>query len=131
MLKFKYDGLCCPNCGESNLHQERVEVFERINEDNETGVHVVVENGVASVDMSMEGNPSDRRDGVMMFFSCEHCPRRTWLSIVQHKGTTYLEQGIVKTIIKEDHPSESLESCIAAAIREWKEWNNTKTLEPV
>jgi len=76
-----------------------VEVWER-EEDAGTGIHVTVDGvdrptagrGVprVTVDADMEGNPSDRRHGLRIFFWCEHCTDEIELALDQHKGTTFL-----------------------------------------
>ena len=124
MLGFE-DALKCPNCNEPNLHHERVEVFER-GEDAEKGVHVTVQAGKAIFDLDMKENPSSRRNGISIFFSCEHCDSISVYEITQHKGVTYLEQRLIPTakarsIISPDkYPNETIESCISAAMREWQ-----------
>jgi hypothetical protein len=82
--------LQCPKCDGSNLHHERVEVFE-CGEDAKTGVHVVVANGKATVDTSLDGNPSARRHGLRIHFSCETCDAQPVMSVAQHKGSTYFD----------------------------------------
>ena len=88
--------MVCPGCGEANLYQDTVEVFNRDNEDSGTGLHVRIDGQTLNLDEDMKGTPSGRRDGLYITFVCEHCPGRVWLSIVQHKGTTYLN------IVQED-----------------------------
>ena len=39
------DGLKCPFCGEPNLHQGTVEIFNREDEDSDNGLHVRGESG--------------------------------------------------------------------------------------
>lgn len=86
-----YDAeLLCPNCKGSFLRHDRVEVFER-DEDQEAGVHVVVENGKAIIDQSLTGNPSDRRHGLSIHFECEGCSTKSVLTISQHKGNTFVD----------------------------------------
>jgi len=82
--------LVCRGCGDSMLHQGRVEVFNREQEDSATGLHVRIDGQTLSLDESMKDTPSGRRDGLCIFFWCEHCPEEVQLSIHQHKGTTYL-----------------------------------------
>ncbi len=82
--------LKCPSCGSSYLHHEKVEIFER-GEDEEKGLHVVVENGVVKTDTNMSGNPSARRHGLKIYFSCEECKTKPVLSISQHKGNTFVD----------------------------------------
>lgn len=94
----------CPACGSTNVHQDRVEVFER-REDADHGLHVTVlhhdrddravesrddREGTYRVDTSLQGNPSGRRHGVRIEFWCEQCPTRSLLTIAQHKGETRL-----------------------------------------
>lgn len=82
--------LLCPACGFNYLHHHRVEVFDR-KEDEEKGVHVSVTHGKAVFDQDLSGNPSSRRDGVCIYFTCEGCPAETVLTIAQHKGETHVE----------------------------------------
>lgn len=82
--------LLCPSCGSNYLHHGRVEVFE-CGEDAKHGVHVVVTDGRAEFDTSLEGNPSRRRHGLKIHFWCENCKAEPVLSISQHKGNTYVD----------------------------------------
>jgi hypothetical protein len=97
-MKPKFDKnhpnvLLCPKCGNNNLHQFKVETFARV-EDSAKGIHVIVEGtDIMKLDNDMSGNPSARRDGVSIHFSCESCPQVSVLTVVQHKGTTYLEMN--------------------------------------
>ena len=79
----------CPSCKGNNLHHEKVEIFER-GEDQPTGLHVSVENGKSITDTDLTGNPSNRRHGLSIHFSCEHCEAKPVLTVVQHKGSTYV-----------------------------------------
>lgn len=82
--------LKCPNCGSSHLHQKIIDVYERP-EDARTGLHVQVKDNKAITDANMEANPSPRRQGMLIQFSCEKCPTMPVLKIFQHKGTTYMD----------------------------------------
>jgi len=82
--------LLCPSCGFNYLHQERIEVFERA-EDQAQGVHVVVEELKATIDTDLTGNPSKRREGLSIRFWCEGCKAKPVLTISQHKGNTLVE----------------------------------------
>ena len=97
---IEWDGdtsyLVCLGCGDSMLHQGRVEVFNRDREDSETGLHVRIDDHALSLDGDIKDTPSGRRDGLYIYFGCEQCPGEVRLSIYQHKGTTYL------TIVQED-----------------------------
>jgi len=77
-----------------NLHQESVEIFD-CREDSDTGLHVLAERGKQIlVNESMAGNPSQRRQGLKINFSCECCEGRVHtLNIVQHKGSTFMFWG--------------------------------------
>lgn len=81
--------LLCPTFGSNYLHHDRVEIFE-CGEDASQGVHVVVDDGKATFDTSLDGNPSKRRHGLKVYFRCEGCRAKTVLSISQHKGNTYV-----------------------------------------
>lgn len=94
--RFSIDGfvdgtaLLCPSCGHFNLHHERIEIFER-SEDEPRGIHLTVFHGKATFDTSLEGNPSSRRHGLKIRFWCETCVARPVLSFSQDRGTTYVE----------------------------------------
>lgn len=90
--KFNMDEgkeLVCPSCGFHCLHHDKVEVFE-CTEDASHGVHVTVCDNKATMDTSLEGNPSPRRHGLSIHFWCEGCDAKPVLSIHQHKGSTYM-----------------------------------------
>ena len=77
--------------GCNNLHQTSVEIFDR-QEDQKTGLHVVARRGKQLlVDEDMSNNPSSRRQGLKINFSCECCEGKVHtLNIAQHKGTTFV-----------------------------------------
>ena len=78
----------CPACGGENLHQERVDSWFR-EEDATHGVHTsAMKDGGCFVSPELHGNPSARRDGLTIAFSCEGCDRISSLAVVQHKGLT-------------------------------------------
>lgn len=81
--------LACPGCGEQNLHQGEVLVFDRVAEDSDQGTVTSSVSG-QSRDGEMWRNPSKRRDGILIHFSCEHCDADPILAIVQHKGATFI-----------------------------------------
>jgi hypothetical protein len=82
----------CPHCGLEYTHHYGVEIFDRDDEDSETGRHVTVRNKRAFIESNVqEGNPSCRRDGILIHFYCESCNAISTLSIVQHKGRTYFK----------------------------------------
>jgi hypothetical protein len=84
--------LKCPQCGDSWMHQMCVDVFSRA-EDSENPTHVRTKGDSVSIDRDNEDNPSSRRSGIRIGFSCELCDQTrdgpeigAWLCIVQHKG---------------------------------------------
>jgi len=87
--------LLCPSCGGAFLHHDRVEVFQR-DEDQTHGVHVLVEDDKVTIDTSLERNPSARRHGLVIGFWCETCNSRSTLDIAQHKGNTHVGVSLVK-----------------------------------
>jgi hypothetical protein len=88
-------GLVCPGCGCSNLHHDQVDVYARDAEDSPTGYHATVTAGAGlRLLNNMTDNPSSRRDGLRVLFWCEQCPALSELTIVQHKGTTYLAMRV-------------------------------------
>ena len=88
--------LLCPNCSGNYQHHDRIEVFER-SEDQDTGVHVVVENGSVTIDQNLAGNPSARRHGLAIYFWCELCSTKSVMTISQHKGNTYVDFSPAET----------------------------------
>jgi hypothetical protein len=95
--------LPCPRCGSEYLHQGKVTVYDR-GEDAETylktevGAKIVVQH----VRASGQDNPSERRDGVAIEFSCENCETkdpggpRLEFTIAQHKGRTEMRWRTAK-----------------------------------
>lgn len=82
--------LLCPRCGADNLHHETVTAYERA-EDAETVVEITLRGTNVSVDAASNGggNPSRRRDGLVISFWCEQCGEAPIeLCIAQHKGCT-------------------------------------------
>ena len=85
--------LSCPACNGDNLHQTRVEVFTRTGEDAVQGLHVTVPHDVAqpvTLDADIDANPSERRQGITIHFTCETCRCLPVLHIAQNKGSTYI-----------------------------------------
>jgi len=85
--------LICKKCGFNYLHQERIEIFDRT-EDESEGLHIHVEGGKAMIDRDISNNPSARRQGVSIFCICEGCHGVTRFDITQHKGNTYIESSV-------------------------------------
>ena len=83
--------LLCPKCGFNYLHHGAVEVFVRDGEDSDIGTRVKVDGHAVTFGRNLRGNPSSRRDGLTVDFQCEECRCMSVLSIVQHKGQTFVE----------------------------------------
>jgi hypothetical protein len=90
--------LRCPRCRHDfdHLHHERVEVFER-REDAEFINKTAVAGKFTSCGYRPNegsGNPSSRRNGILIHFYCESCGDGLVLAIAQHKGSTVLSWAI-------------------------------------
>jgi hypothetical protein len=102
--------LICPWCEEEYLHQFRVTVFGRTEDEDTTRVFATKTDGrsPSTVAYSQEastecGNPSDRRHGMTIEFWCEHCSiddkgnivetQMPVLMLAQHKGVTFIGWG--------------------------------------
>ena len=88
--------LLCPRCGNSYLHHRGVVAYDR-SEDAETVLKTSVEVGKTTVQLVAQadsGNPSSRRDGLVIQFWCENCgggddgSSVIELTLAQHKGET-------------------------------------------
>lgn len=85
--------LLCPRCNGSYIHQAGATFYHR-GEDAENTVEITVDGAETStkiVPSSISPNPSSRRHGFSMKFSCESCSQGSddiVLSIAQHKGET-------------------------------------------
>ena len=79
----------CPHCGCEYLHHVKIEVFNR-QEDEIKGLHVCVDRAGLTMDTELLGNPSPRRDGLRIHFSCEQCHSHPQLEIFQPKGCTFV-----------------------------------------
>lgn len=84
--------LLCPRCGFDHLRHRQVNIFDR-REDAQDVVHTAVQEGTVSMRVVANNesvNPSDRRDGLIVRFSCEGCgeTRPVFMAIAQVKGRT-------------------------------------------
>lgn len=79
----------CAHCGEDYLHQEIVLWFRRTEDNEKCNTAVVTIDDVECVTTSNRYNPSGRRDGMIIGFSCEHGCSWTALNVWQHKGNSY------------------------------------------
>jgi uncharacterized protein (DUF983 family) len=98
------DTLRCPQCGENYLHHRNTTIFERSEDDKLTTVIAQSEHEahISKFPSADTCNPSDRRNGIIIEFECEHChydygdaspelTNRFRLAIIQHKGNTFVE----------------------------------------
>ena len=90
--------LPCPRCGNDYLHHRGVTAFDRM-EDSEIVLRTAVEVGKTTVQLVAQadsGNPSVRRDGLVIQFWCEHCgggddgESIIELTLAQHMGATQI-----------------------------------------
>lgn len=102
--------LVCPGCGGEYLHQSTVTAFNRGEDDKTTRTTSVGVTGIADhlLPNVTCGNPSARRNGASVTFTCENChepgdgdspPRFSLpleLTIAQHKGMSYLQWRLAK-----------------------------------
>ena len=88
--------LLCPRCGNSYLHHRGVVTYDR-SEDAETVLKTSVGVGKTTVHLVAQaesGNPSSRRDGLVIQFWCENCgggddgSSVIELTLAQHIGET-------------------------------------------
>jgi hypothetical protein len=85
--------LKCPICDGVNLHQKTTSIFNR-KEDEDTGVFIMID-GVNATAIDSKLNPSPRRQGLKIGFTCEECSVDdedvvAHLNIYQHKGNTHV-----------------------------------------
>lgn len=93
-IELDSSALVCPSCKHSSLHQKKVFVFWRDQEDSINGKFVSSSLEKSVTDTYCAGihrNPSPRRDGMTIDFDCEICDAEPRLKIYQHKGSTYIE----------------------------------------
>ena len=81
--------LFCPQCGGSWLHHVQVDVFSREEDQPSQKITIDQAGNMSTIRNSIE-NPSLRRDGLRITFDCEMCDIDLALTIVQHKGQTFL-----------------------------------------
>ncbi|MDR1084787.1 MAG: hypothetical protein LBP22_07985 [Deltaproteobacteria bacterium] len=82
----------CPKCHCGNLHHVKVEIFSRQEDKGEVFNTVFSKGTQISIDKILEAsdNPSSRREGLKIWFTCENCDLYSALNVVQHKGETLL-----------------------------------------
>lgn len=80
----------CPNCGGNYLYHETVEIYDWAKDATE-GLCVVVDDQIVTIEKNPDGNPSSGRHALRIIFSCEHCPQKSDLAILQYEGQTFIE----------------------------------------
>lgn len=91
-LRFDDDVLLCPVCWHSCLHHGTVTTFDRA-QDADNGTAFRITPGAdrsVSHSTQLTGNPSLRRGGITIEFTCEDCGNTSTLGIAQHKGCSVL-----------------------------------------
>lgn len=79
--------LTCAHCDSEYTHHVAVDIHSRQREDAKT-----VSTRAYGGNKPSTGNPSSRRDGLVILNWCEHCHGLTELRIYQHKGVTFIEK---------------------------------------
>ena len=84
----------------NEMHISRVTIFDRKREDSEDVNVCKYEKGgsyqITNELNSNTDNPSDRRDGLIIYFHPENGDKELALKIAQHKGLMYLKWEQVK-----------------------------------
>lgn len=82
--------LCCPKCGGEFLRHFRTVVCEPSREDSDEGTEAVINSVGLTCAHRITKNPSPRRNGIRIFFSCENCGATPQLLLAQDKGNSLL-----------------------------------------
>ena len=77
-------------CGGDGLHQMRISIFSRTEDDDAIGMQVDCYDG-SMRHLDPVHNPSPRRQGIRIVYSCEHCAVDHSLVMFQHKGVEYMK----------------------------------------
>jgi len=86
---FKNAPLACPNCEETNLHPQSINVYWRERDRVESGIKTEISAGVAAVKTNMDGNPSKHGNGIVIIFNCETCDYASKIVIAEQAGETF------------------------------------------
>lgn len=100
----------CPDCGMKSTHHDCVSIYERKAEDSHRGLRVKV-SGLdiphrskltswaveVDEDSEMSGNPSRRRQGLVIRMWCEDCGAIWNVLIAQHKGQTLISTEMIRS----------------------------------
>jgi hypothetical protein len=86
--------LMCPQCEGYRLKQTSVTVYERATDAAPIGTAVTInKEGTFSTEHLM-GNPSPRKNAVVITFECIDCGVRSDLTLANHKGVTDVHMGL-------------------------------------
>ena len=84
----------CASCGEPNTHQVGFIWFQRAEDAVQGSAVFITSSGqhrsIPYNDGPNSPNPSSRRHGSIVVFSCEHCDALTGIHFAQHKGITII-----------------------------------------
>ncbi len=93
---FSGDAICCPTCDNDYTHPVCVESITRYGEDNEKGTRVMVWGHKVNFSQDANtGNPSKRRSGIKIRFSCENGCDDFVVTFAQNKGRTMTDVDIL------------------------------------
>lgn len=82
----------CLHCGNSYTRQYKTTIYERGEDDKFGKKYTIIGKELKIFKKSkLNGNPSDRRDGITIDIKCEFCGKDTKINIIQHKGQTFIE----------------------------------------
>lgn len=94
-LDKTYDSLvlCCPNCGDGYLHQDKYRIS---NPESYGSKSVVVDSDLMHSDSTgFDLNDTRPRESIEIKFWCECCSADNLkLQIIQHKGNTFIHWGV-------------------------------------
>jgi hypothetical protein len=86
---FKNAPLTCPNCGDTSLHPQTVNVYCRQKDGSEAGIKTEVSAGVTTVTSNMEGSPCKWGTGIVITFNCDTCDYESKIVILEQAGQTF------------------------------------------
>ena len=89
----------CPNCDSNLTHQNKIEIFAGADEDAK-GIHTIVDIDSAGpfdvkpgIKVKMDDDISQcpgRGSAIIITFRCEECSKKSFLTILQHRGETMI-----------------------------------------
>lgn len=82
--------LVCPRCDGANLHHGTVRMWERGEDVAQVTLYTIDAPDFSARVAPNAGNPSLRRHGMAIQFSCELCGGTSELTVAQHKGCTLM-----------------------------------------